>query len=91
MTLGDLFKLTIVNRFNYSPLHPFNEAKDHVIHIDHVTTLAWLIVSVGIHWRHCSQAHKGTNMVGQHVIHQRIFDPVPKGYSSGAAGGKDNI
>ena len=57
-----------------------------MIHTDGIATLAWLAVSAGIHW-----SPQGTNLVGQHVTPQRILDPVPKGYSSGAAIGKDSI
>ena len=77
MALGDLFNLNIVNRFNYTSFHPFNEAKDHVIPTS--DNQAGLVDSPN--WDPLEarlSGPKGIDVVGQPVIHQHMFEPVTK-------------
>lgn len=74
MDLGDLFNLTIVNRFNYASFHPFNEAKDP--YQQHQAGLAdspnWDPLEARL------SGQQGINVAGQCVIHENIFEPVPQ-------------
>lgn len=74
MDLGDLFNLIIVNRFNYASFHPFNEAKD--LYQQNQPGLAdspkWDPLEARL------SGQQGIDVVGQCVIYQHIFEPVPQ-------------
>ena len=88
MDLGDLFNLTIVNRFNYASFHPFNEAKDP--YQQHQAGLA--DSPIGIHQRHYCHAHRALVRLGEVSSISIYLSLCPNiGLSSGTAVGRDNI